>query len=91
MFTLCSDTLDAGKNHIGGTYSPDPDSDWVILRDGKDVGRISRDFYPQNDSLPWVWNTWVHPAEGGRVDTLEEAQEAVRQSVSRVLKRGKDG
>ncbi|CAM3714938.1 hypothetical protein PHIN109289_05435 [Phaeobacter inhibens] len=61
------------------------ENDWVITWNGRSVGRISLDAFPYNGSKPWTWATWVHPAEHGRVDTMEEAREKVRKVVLRVL------
>lgn len=68
------------KTVIGGEVGED---DWVIVWNGRSVGRISLDDFPYNDAKPWTWATWVHPAEYGRVDTMEEARETVRRVVLR--------
>ena len=57
------------------------EDDWIIMRNGEDVGRISLDEFPYNGAQHWQWASWVHPATHGRVDTLEEAQDAVRRAV----------
>ncbi|AUQ54526.1 hypothetical protein PhaeoP70_01848 [Phaeobacter inhibens] len=69
------------KTVIGGEVG---EKDWVITWNGRSVGRISLDAFPYNDAKLWTWATWVHPAEHGRVDTMEEAREKVRTIVLRV-------
>ncbi|WP_291734548.1 hypothetical protein [Leisingera sp. F5] len=63
---------------IGGQVGKD---DWVITWSGRDVGRVMLEEFPFNGAKPWKWATWVFPAEHGRVDTMNEAREAVRASV----------
>jgi hypothetical protein len=58
--------------------------DWVIIWDGREVGRIFFNDFPYRNANPWVWATWVIPAESGRVETMEEARETVRRVVLRV-------
>jgi len=62
---------------IAGTKYAD---DWSVLRSGTAVGRV----YLMQDTTGasrWFWASFA-PAAGGRVDTLEEALEAVRSKVS---------
>ncbi|MBY5976747.1 hypothetical protein KUV39_08815 [Phaeobacter italicus] len=69
------------RTDIGGEVLKD---DWVIIWDGREVGRIYFSDVPYKTANPWVWAIWVIPAETGRVKTLEEARETVRRVVLRV-------
>ncbi|UWS06738.1 hypothetical protein [Phaeobacter inhibens] len=69
------------RTDIGGEV---PKDDWVIIWDGREVGRIYFSDLPYKTATPWVWAIWVIPAESGRVQTMEEAREAVRRVVLRV-------
>ena len=64
---------------IGGESSAD---DWIVRRNGEDVGRVRLDFHPYNDASPWMWASWVLPATHGRADSMENALEAVRSAVT---------
>lgn len=69
------------KTEIGGRILKD---DWVIIWNGREVGRIFFNDFPYDNANPWKWTTWVIPAESGRVETMEEARETVRRVVLRV-------
>jgi hypothetical protein len=69
------------RTDIGGAVLKD---DWVIIWNGREVGRIYLNDIPYKNANPWLWATWVIPAESGRVKTMEEARETVRRVVLRV-------
>ena len=65
------------KTVIGGQVCED---DWIVRRDGVDVGRVYLD-RPMQDVPPWVWSKTTLPGMSGRADTLEEGLEGVRKAV----------
>ncbi len=67
---------------VGGTSES---GDWVILYQGRDVGRIRFEEHTFNGALPWTWATWCLPTTHGRVNTMEEAREMVRSEVLRTI------
>ncbi|MFV1611163.1 hypothetical protein VWZ88_01945 [Phaeobacter sp. JH20_36] len=69
------------RTDIGGEVLKD---DWVIIWDGREVGRIFFDDFPYNNANPWKWATWVITADSGRVKTMEEARKTVRRVVLRM-------
>ena len=63
---------------IAGETRP---NDWSVLHHGKIVGRVKKEHDPFNDAKPWCWSKTVGTGANGRVDSLEEALQAVRAKV----------
>lgn len=66
---------------ISGTSRPD---DYVVRRDGKDVGRVMQERLGMSagSELVWGWSTRTYPSVHGYAPTLEEALERVRQGAT---------
>ncbi|MCD1619901.1 hypothetical protein K7H20_17735 [Salipiger manganoxidans] len=66
---------------IAGTSRP---NDFVVKRDGRDVGRVMQDRLGMSagSALVWWWGTWTYPSVHGYAPTLEAALERVRQGAT---------
>ncbi len=42
-----------------------------------------------NGFPPWTWATWCYPAVHGRVSTMEDARDKVRDEVLKVMQKEK--
>ncbi|MGR3480705.1 hypothetical protein [Salipiger marinus] len=66
---------------IAGTSRP---NDFVVIRDGKHVGRVIQERLGMSagSELVWGWATRTYPSVHGYAPTLEEALERVRQGAT---------
>jgi len=66
---------------IAGTSRP---NDFVVRRDGRDVGRVMQDRLGMGagSGVIWRWATWTYPSVHGYAETLEAALERVRQGAT---------
>ena len=64
---------------IGGSAAPD---DWIVLRAGCTVGRVSFQPRHQPGDPHWLWAVWTHPASHGYAETLEAGLEEIRSRVT---------
>jgi hypothetical protein len=64
-------------------------ADWIILDDGKPVGRIYQRHAPANADVAWFWSitTYVEPRSAlrtsGMAETLDAAKAAFRDSYDK--------
>ena len=62
--------------------------DWIVLDDGKPIGRIYQRHAPANADVAWFWSitTYVEPRAGlrtsGTTGTLEAAKAAFREQMA---------
>jgi len=62
--------------------------DWIVLDDGKPIGRIYQRHAPANADVAWFWSiTYVEPRSGlrtsGTTGTLDAAKAAFRDSYDK--------
>jgi len=63
------------------TWPDDRENDWLVLRDGKPVGRVHLTMLNNPTREVWAWFKQTHPGRKGEAETLAGALEAVRAAI----------
>jgi hypothetical protein len=61
---------------IGGRFA---DGDFVIMRNGQEVGRVHPS--PATGVDPYTWYTWTYPCTQGHARDLEDALHHAREAI----------
>ena len=69
------------RRRIRSEIVPRPES-WSIVCDGWIVGAVSQVSHGFHRAGDWKWSALTYPSASGYAETLEEALERVRESVS---------
>jgi hypothetical protein len=63
------------------TWPGERENDWLVLRDGKPVGRVYLTILNNPRREVWMWFKQTIPGRKGEAETMQGALEAVRAAV----------